>query len=521
VKGSPSREFFPRKGLRQGDLLAPFLFLIVAEGLAGVVRMTEEKKLIDSLEVGKTKVKVNMLQYADDTLFFCDANTKSVFNIKAILQCFELTSGHRVNCLKSIIGGMGLNQFSLQRFASILNCDTMVAPFVYLGFPVSGSHKRCAFWNGVIEKVQARLSRWKGRCLSMTMRICLIKSVLSFIPLFFVSLFKLPSRVVDKLVIIKRNFLWGWGSDGRKIAWASWKKVCKPCKFGGLGIIDPKLFNLALLGKWIWRLGSEKGGLWKEVLVSKYGGWRNLGGEGIRTRSSLWWKDLKEVWASEGWGRSFEDGFKWKVGDGKDISFWEDNWLGCDALKRVFSRLFSISSTKEAMVAELGSWINGVWGWQLAWRRFFFDWEKPLEDQLLQILLEARLVPGEADSWVWKVGGLQMFSVNYAYIHVRKDREVVSSPIFSRLWRCKVVPSDVLTAWRMLDNKLATRVNLERRGVSVENSLCCLCGKEDESYRHLFFNCCFAWRVWCLCFKCLEFRLCFTLILSQTLINSG
>ena len=58
----------------------------MAEGLAGVARVAEEKKLIDSLEVGKDKVNVNMLQYADDTLFFCKANTKSVFNIKAILQ---------------------------------------------------------------------------------------------------------------------------------------------------------------------------------------------------------------------------------------------------------------------------------------------------------------------------------------------------------------------------------------------------------------------------------------------------
>ena len=73
----------------------------------------------------------------------------------------------------------------------------------------------------MIEKVQAKLSRWKGRCLSMARRICLIKSVLSSIPLFFMSLFKLPSGVADKLVRIQRNFLWGWGSDGRKIAWAS------------------------------------------------------------------------------------------------------------------------------------------------------------------------------------------------------------------------------------------------------------------------------------------------------------
>ena len=128
-------------------------------------RMAEEKNLIDSLKVGRDKVKVNMLQYANDTLFFCEANTKSIFNIKAILQCFELALGLRVNFLKSKIGGTGLDQLLLQRFATILNCDVMGSPFVYLGLPIGGNHKHDDFWNGVIEKVQAKLSRWKGKCL--------------------------------------------------------------------------------------------------------------------------------------------------------------------------------------------------------------------------------------------------------------------------------------------------------------------------------------------------------------------
>ena len=173
----------------------------------------------------------------------------------------------------------------------------------------------------MIEKVQARLSRWKGRSLSMVGRICLIRSVLSSIPLFFMSLFRLPSGVARKLVKLQRDFLWGWGADERKIAWAPWNLVCKPHEFGGFGIIDMRLFNLALLGKWIWRLGSVEVGLWKEIIFSKYGGWRYLGEAGNGRSCSLWWKDLKEVWSSEGWGRCFEDSFEWKVGDGKDIYF--------------------------------------------------------------------------------------------------------------------------------------------------------------------------------------------------------
>jgi len=103
--------------------------------------MAEEKSLINNLEVGRDKVKVSMLQYEDDTLFFCEANTKSIFNIKAILQCFEVSFGLKVNFVKSIIGEMGMSQLSLRRFTAILNCDVMVSPFVYLGLPVGGCHK--------------------------------------------------------------------------------------------------------------------------------------------------------------------------------------------------------------------------------------------------------------------------------------------------------------------------------------------------------------------------------------------
>jgi len=107
VNGSPTSEFCPKRDLCQGDPLAPFLFRIVAEGLAGVVRKVVEKNMVESLEVGVQKVKVNMLQYVDDTLFLCEANFKSVCNLKVILHCLELASGLKVNFSNSRIGGVG------------------------------------------------------------------------------------------------------------------------------------------------------------------------------------------------------------------------------------------------------------------------------------------------------------------------------------------------------------------------------------------------------------------------------
>ena len=226
-----------------------------------------------------------------------------------------------------------------------------------------------------------------------------------------------------------------------------------------------------------------------------------MGEAGNGRSCSLWWKDLKEVWSSEGWGRFFEDSFEWKVGDGKDIYFWKDRWLMGEALKNVFPRLFSISSNKNAKLSELGSWSNGRWVWGLVWRRPFFEWEKPAADQLSQLLLGVEVVIEETDSWIWKGGGIKSFTVSSAYNLIRKDNEMVSSQVLRKLWRSKAIPSALVLAWRVMENKLATRVNLSRRGVQLESLRCVLCGKEEESSSHLFFGCSFAWRVWCLCFK--------------------
>jgi len=112
------------------------------------------------------------------------------------------------------------------------------------------------------------------------------------------------------------------GSKERKIAWISWKKVCKFQKGGGFGVVNIKDFNSALLSKWIWRLGSNEGGLWNEVLESKYGGSRNLKEDMCNYNAFLWWKDLKMIWKLEKWGSNFGDCLKWEVGNGKFIKFW-------------------------------------------------------------------------------------------------------------------------------------------------------------------------------------------------------
>ena len=140
----------------------------------------------------------------------------------------------------------------------------------------------------------------------------------------------------------------------------------------------------------------------QDFIFSKYGGWRDLGEATNGKSCSLWWKNLKEVWYSKGWGRCFKDSFEWKVGNGTDICFRKDSWLMGEALKNVFPRIFSVSSNKNAKLSKLGSWSNGRRVWGLVWRRPFFEWEKPAADRLSQLLLGVEVVLEETDSWIWK-----------------------------------------------------------------------------------------------------------------------
>jgi len=105
----------------------------------------------------------------------------------------------------------------------------------------------------------------------------------------------MSTTVVKEEKMIQKRFLWGWGSENRKIAWVAWHKVCESKDKGGLGVIDIRKFNLALLGKWIWRLKSEKKSLWKNILDSKYGECRGLRSQVQNGKESLWWRDIRKV----------------------------------------------------------------------------------------------------------------------------------------------------------------------------------------------------------------------------------
>lgn len=198
VNGSPTKEFTPHRGLRQGDPLAPLLFNIVAEGLTDLMREALDKSFYSSLLVGEDNIPVNILQYADDTIFFGDASVQNVKTIKSILRSFELVSGLKKNFAKSSFGVVGKSEQWQAEAARYLNCRILSFPFSYLGIPIGDNPSRSRLWDPIIKKCERRLATWKHRHISFGGRVTLINAALTAIPIYFFSFFKVPSKIIAR-----------------------------------------------------------------------------------------------------------------------------------------------------------------------------------------------------------------------------------------------------------------------------------------------------------------------------------
>jgi hypothetical protein len=118
-----------------------------------------------------------------------------------------------------------------------------------LGLPLGASFKLKAMWAGLEDLMSRRLVLWKRLYLSKGGRVTLIKSTLSNMPTYMLSLFPIPTDVVKRIEKIQRDFLWGGMNDEFKYHLVEWDKVCTPIDEGGLGIKNIRKFNQALLGK--------------------------------------------------------------------------------------------------------------------------------------------------------------------------------------------------------------------------------------------------------------------------------
>ena len=150
------------------------------------------------------------------------------------------------------------NVVNLDDLALEVGCRTGTLPTTYPGLPLGMRYNATEVWNVVEEKFWKKLALWKRQYISKAGRLTLIRSTLSNLPIYIMSLFRMPKGVKARLEKIQRDFLWGGGNLGRKIHLINWNTICSNKEKGWLGIRSLSTMNRALLGKWLWRFDVEE-----------------------------------------------------------------------------------------------------------------------------------------------------------------------------------------------------------------------------------------------------------------------
>ncbi|GJV33536.1 RNA-directed DNA polymerase, eukaryota [Tanacetum coccineum] len=220
VNGSPTEEFQFFRGLKQGDPLSPFLFILIMESLHISFQRVVDAGLFTGIKIN-SMVNLSHLFYADDAIFLGQWSELNIDSLVRVLDCFFRASGLRINMCKSKIMGVNVEDGMVKNAASKLGCLVLKTPFTYLGTKVGGNMSRKQAWKEVVDKVLSRLSRWKMKLLSIGGRLTLLKSVLGSMPIFHMSIFKVPSSILKSLESIRSRFFNGQDPKSNKASWVS------------------------------------------------------------------------------------------------------------------------------------------------------------------------------------------------------------------------------------------------------------------------------------------------------------
>lgn len=212
--GEKTREFIPAQGLRQGDPLSPYLFVLYMERLGHMVNALVDNRRWKPITLARYDSKLTHLCFADDIILFAKADIEQATIVRNCLEIFCGDAGQRVSLEKSsLLLSRNVSQDLAQALSTRLGIPLTKKMGKYLGTPSLEKRVNRNTYNEVLERIQ---QSWKSRCLFMAGRVTLIKAVTSAFSSHIMQTTSTPKGICEKMDKCQRQFLWGNSTEKGK-----------------------------------------------------------------------------------------------------------------------------------------------------------------------------------------------------------------------------------------------------------------------------------------------------------------
>ncbi|CAN6584292.1 unnamed protein product [Malus baccata var. baccata] len=494
VNGTPTGHILPQRGLRQGDPLSPFLFLLCTEGFSALIRNRMEYGNIHGVRVNPNGTPISHLFFADDSVLFCEATVEDAKGVRDILNSYAAGLGQMINMNKSsIFYGAKVKKREKKLIEATLNIQSRMGFGKYLGLQADFGISKKAVFEDVRERLEVRMVGWAEQFLSQAGKEVLIKSVAMDMPNHAMSCFKLPIGVCKDIEKAIRSYWWRGSINRKGVHWVSWERLQKEKGRGGLGFKDIQCFNLAFLAKIGWRLILNPDSLLAKVMKEKYYPGKTFREASGGKRSSWGWKSVLEC------RKVLEKGMLWRVGDGASISIRKDPWFPMPSTFQVRPK----ENTNATLVSDLIDPNTRTWNVETI--------EDCFSQEESKVILSIPISrTGSTDRLRWFHTADGNYSVKSGYriaMELMENGELGKkgrgsnsektkhNTPWKSIWRLDVPSKLRFFIWKCCNHALAVRRNLKRRQMRVDN-VCGVCGQFDETENHLFFRCETSHRFW-------------------------
>ncbi|KAM6584731.1 hypothetical protein CsatB_011733 [Cannabis sativa] len=485
LNGQIYGEVIPTRGLRQGDPLSPYLFLICAEGFSALIRHAEEKRDILGLKIARHAPPISHLFFADDSLLMFKASERTLVSIQKNFSLYAACSGQMINYTKSLLLFSPNTPEGIRvQYVSSLAMTMTEEIETYLGLPMVVGRNKKTIFRPIKDKIWSKLNSWHTKLFSQAGKEILLKAVVQSMPMYYMSCFIIPEGTCEEIEKLMARYWWGSFQSKRKIHWRAWQKLCFSKRKGGLGFRRFVQYNQALLAKQAWRVLINPTSILAQVLKARYFPQQSF----LEATES---SHPSQIWRGIVWGKELLiKGLRRRIGNGANTRVFKDPWI-----PRPPSFL---PITKEVgdlmMVSELIEQ-SGQWNIDLIHQVF----STPDSQLILSIPIT---MYEHDDDWLWHFTSHGHYSVKSGYnlaiggenLQPSSSNEVMAA-WWSSYWAIKIPKKILHFGWKGFHEILPSFSGLFRRQ-SSSHSNCPICGFGNDTNAHAIFWCSFSQVIW-------------------------